>query len=176
MRAVPALTREGWDFVSEEPSSSTSQPATSHTPRAPQVSIPKVGAPYRFRPCPPAPVPDTPLLVAPSEALCLCVSLPKAVRAARALRAWNAGISAGNVLKGLSSRVDRTPDLAVRSRLYVVLQHSSGQPPALYLTYPAFKAAVGALEPDCVCHGFPTEGEARAYCAGASRPFPSPSQ
>ena len=172
VQAVPALTREGWDFVSEEPSSSTSQPATSRTFRAPQVSTPKVGAPYRFRPCPPAPVPDTPLLVAPVEALALCVSLPKAVRAARALRTWNADISAGNVLKGLSSCVDRTPDLAVRSRLYVVLQHSSGQPPALYLTYSAFKAAVGALEPDWSATASLLRAKLELIVPGPRAPFP----
>ena len=170
VQAVPSFSRDGWDVVPPSEPASAPPGASPQTSSAHQVPVPKVGPPFRFRPPPSPPVLEPPLEVAPPESLVLCSSLARAVRASRALRAWNAGISAGNVLRGASSCMDKTPDLVVRNRVYIVLRHSSGSPPATYLTFSAFKAAVGQLDWHCVCHGFPTEGEARAYCAGASRP------
>ena len=51
-----------------------------------------------------------------------------------------------------------------RRGLDTVLKHSSGRPPATYLTYSSFKAAVGQLDRECACHDFFMGGKARAYC------------
>ena len=103
----------------------------------------------------------------------LCISLPLASRADRARRAFLAGQSAALVLSGERACPDPTPSLSVRNRVYVVLRHHSGAPPAFYLSFSAFKRAVGHLPgTTTVCHGFPTEGEARCFCHGAACPFP----
>ena len=104
----------------------------------------------------------------------LCSSLGPSVREQRAARAWAAGRCAARVLAGEINYVDATPKLEIRSRLYVVLRHSSGKPPAVYRDFASFKKEVGHLPgSSTVCHGFPTEGEARVFCVAAGCAFPS---
>ena len=103
----------------------------------------------------------------------LCSSLSAAVRESRARRAWNAGLSASLVLGGETNYVDATPKLDIKNRLYVVLRHPGGEPPAVYSTFAAFKRAVGHLPgSQTVCHGFPTEEEARLFCLAAGQAYP----
>ena len=103
----------------------------------------------------------------------LCSSLSAAVRESRARRAWNAGLSASLVLGGETNYVDATPKLDIKNRLYVVLRHPGGEPPAVYSTFAAFERAVGHLPgSQTVCHGFPTEEETRLLCLAAGQAYP----
>ena len=116
---------------------------------------------------PPAPPPVS------SEALFFVRSLSKADREPRATRAWEAGYYAGLVLQGHRRAVPATPPITVRSNVYVLLRSPSGAPPAAFRSFRAFSAATGRIAgPTFVCHGFPTEGEARCYCLGAGVAFP----
>ena len=110
----------------------------------------------------------------PEDVLFLARSLPLASREARAVRAWKAGFWAGEVLAGRLDYPDASERIAVRSTVYAVLRCDALPGPAAFHGFRAFKSAVGALEhSNTVCHGFPTEGEARIFCAGANVPFPA---
>ena len=124
----------------------------------------------RFR----APNPRPAGFLTAEDCIPLCSSLSVSCRADRARRAFSAGQSAALVLSGERACPDPTPPISVRNRVYVVLRHHSGAPPACYLSFSSFKRAVGHLPGSTtVCHGFPTEGEARCFCHGAARPFPA---
>ena len=116
--------------------------------------------------------PDAPPPVS-SEALFFVRSLGKADREPRATRAWEAGYYAGLVLQGKRGAVPATPPITVRSNVYILLRSPSGAPPAAFRSFRAFSAATGRIAgATFVCHGFPTEGEARCYCLGAGVAFP----
>ena len=132
-------------------------------------SSPIGSRPLRFRPATPAPA----SCVVPAECLHLCSSLATAVRLERAQRAWDAGVAAGRLLSGEIDCVPPTPEITVKSRIYVVLRNPRGSAPAVYHAFSAYKRAVGALLSGSVCHGFPTQKEARTYCKGSGCPYPS---
>ena len=159
---------DGWVVVDDTPST---PPGTSKDPN-PDLKQHAAASPapkFRFRP-PPVQA-SRPLAF--QDCVHLCSSLGLAVREQRAARAWAAGRSASRVLSGELDFVDATPKLEIRSRLYVVLRHSSGKPPAVYRDFSSFKREVGHLPgSSTVCHGFPTEGEARVFCVAAGCPFP----
>ena len=128
---------------------------------------------------PPPPVPSHPRVgdPLPNEALFLVSSLRAADRQSRALRAWQAGLQAGLVLRGEQNVVEPTPAIAVRSRVYIVLRCRGDLRVRFFTAFGRFKLYVGALEhSDSVCHGFSTEGEARVYAKAAFVDFPEPEQ
>ena len=113
----------------------------------------------------------------PNEALFLVSSLRAADRQSRALRAWQAGLQAGLVLRGEQNVVEPTPAIAVRSRVYIVLRCRGDLRVRFFTAFGRFKLYVGALEhSDSACHGFSTEGEARVYAKAAFVDFPEPEQ
>ena len=71
------------------------------------------------------------------------------------------------------SRRWSSPPLRSLSRTVVTwFRNASGSPPGFYRTFSDFKAATGPLRPGTVCHGWPTEGEARVYAWAAGQTFP----
>ena len=166
-RALPAASRNShdeWEVVDSEP------PALA--PPGP-VDPPSGSSPTsrRFSPGYPS-TSATPTL--PADCLFLCSTLGAAVRQPRAQRAWTAGLEAGKVLRGEIDCVPPTPELLVKSRVYIVLCTPSSWQPRFFRNFSEFKAYTGKLRHGTVCHGFPTEGEARVYCRAASVPFPEP--
>ncbi|CAE7831328.1 unnamed protein product [Symbiodinium sp. CCMP2592] len=99
---------------------------------------------------------------------------PPRLRADRARRAYQAGLSAYRVLSGELVCVDATPPISVRNRLYVVLQHSSGAPAAVYLSFSSFKKAVWAIcqAPRRCVTAFPLKGKPAVTATGPRAPFP----
>ena len=154
---------DGWVVVDDVPGSPPRIPKDP-TPEPKDSAVASPAPKFRFRP-PPSQA-SRPLSF--QDCVHLCSSLGPSVREQRAARAWAAGRCAARVLAGEINYVDATPKLEIRSRLYVVLRHSSGKPPAVYRDFASFKR-----ESSTVCHGFPTEGEARVFCVAAGCAFPS---
>ena len=91
----------------------------------------------------------------------------------RIKRAWRAGQWAGATIEKRVSSPNRTPTIGLPNRVYVVLRSSNRSSPAIFNSSRAFFQEVGDLATsEAVCHGFASEGEARAYCAGAGEDFP----
>ena len=91
----------------------------------------------------------------------------------RIRRAWRAGQWAGaTIAKRVSSPI-RSPTIGLPNRIYVVLRSENRTRPAIFNSRRACFQEVGDLAASsAVCHGFASEGEARAYCAGAGEDFP----
>ena len=86
----------------------------------------------------------------------------------RVKRAWLAGQWGRAVLDGRAPSPNRTPQLGVRARVYVVLKAEGLVRPAIYKTAKSYWAVVGELETSSsVSHAFPSEQEARVYLQGA---------
>lgn len=95
----------------------------------------------------------------------------------RIRRAWRAGQWAGAVLGGRVGSPNRTPQIDLRPRYYVVLRNSEGPAPACFSSSQSYWRSIGRLrDSDTISHSFPSESEARAYCAGADIPFPEVQQ
>ena len=78
------------------------------------------------------------------------------------------------VLLGEQNVVEPTPAIAVRSRVCLVLRCRADFRVRFFTAFGRFNLYVGPLEhSDSVCHGFPTEGEARVYAKAAFVDFPS---
>ena len=170
LRPSASAQDDEWEVVREEPAAPVggSEPAcTSDPPSGSSASFP-----FRFRPAPRPPPARSPDLL-PEDLLSFVSSLAPAVRKERGQRAWSAGLCAGAVLRGERDVVDPTLELRVRNRIYVVLRNPRGSSPSVYHPFGEFKAAVGRLLSGTVCHGWPTEGEARLYCLASGQPFPS---
>eukprot|EP00438_Fugacium_kawagutii_P033108 Skav219659 [mRNA] locus=scaffold1257:33015:33593:+ [translate_table: standard] len=91
----------------------------------------------------------------------------------RVQRAWKAGKWAEAVRRGRASSPNRTPTIDLQNRCYVVLSSPSHPKPKVYYSSRAFFCAVGDLEKSsAICHGFPTQTEARIYLAAAGEDFP----
>ena len=92
----------------------------------------------------------------------------------RISRAWQAGVQAGDKIRGVRDFVDSQPRLSVPNRVYCILQTSAGVAPQVHHSFAAYKAVPGVLQgPKSVSHAFPSEAEARAYFAGAGIAFPA---
>lgn len=92
----------------------------------------------------------------------------------RIRRAWRAGQWAGATKSGRVSSPNRTPAIGLPNRVYVVLRSERRETPALFFSSRAFFEEVGDLSSSqAICHGFGSEGEARAYCAGAGEEYPA---
>ena len=94
----------------------------------------------------------------------------------RILRAWKAGQWARATIQGRSASPCRTPPLDLRSRYYVVLRANGIQEPVCFTTSHSYWRLIRSFShnEESVSHSFPSESEARAYCAGAEVPFPTP--
>ena len=75
------------------------------------------------------------------------------------------------MLRGEQDVVSPTPDLSIKSRCYIVLCTATDSRTFFFRSFSSFKAHAGRLSPGTVCHGFPTEGEARVYARGAGVAF-----
>ena len=96
----------------------------------------------------------------------------------RIRRAWRAGQWAGATNRGRVSSPKATPAIDIPNKVYVVIASPRHTAPAAYRSSSAFFAAIGGTVEgsEAICHGFPSEAEARAYCAGAGEHWPgSPS-
>ena len=166
----PGRDHEGWELVQSAdaaPAGASEQPEPSFAPRVDSSAPPS----FRFRPEPSTdPKPST----LPSECLFLCSSLAPAARQSRASRAWAAGLSAGKKLRGEADCVEPTPEVPVKNRCYLVLRGPAGKPARFFRNFGDFKLYVGRLSGETICHGWPTEGEARVYCRAAGLAFPEP--
>lgn len=86
----------------------------------------------------------------------------------RVERAWRAGCWGGAVKQGRIGTPDRSPAIELGNRFYVVLRCRGLQCPRIFNTSWAFHSAVGSLSgTDTICHGFPTELEAKIYLEAA---------
>ena len=91
----------------------------------------------------------------------------------RIRRAFLAGQWAGAVLEGRSSSPIRSEHLSLRPRSYVVLRARGSTSPRVLQSSASYFRVVGSLQDsDSVSHSFPSETEARVYCAGAGVVFP----
>ena len=93
------------------------------------------------------------------------------------MRAWEAGLQAGAVLRGEFEVPNATPPLAIRNRFYVVLWCRGIAEVRVFTSFGPFKQYTGPLERSkTVCHGFPTEGESRVFVRAAGLFFPEREQ
>ena len=92
--------------------------------------------------------------------------------APRAERAWLAGLWAGAVLADRVSYPDRTPQLDLRNRFYIVLRAPGLESPQLFSNFSAYRNCVRDHTGGSVSHGFPSQAECRIYCAAAGLACP----
>ena len=92
----------------------------------------------------------------------------------RIRRAYRAGQWARAVLSGRVGSPNRSEQLPLRPRFYVILRADSISTPTVVTTSAAYRGIVGDLRnSSSLSHSFPSETEARAYCEGAEVEFPS---
>ena len=138
-----------FDLVSEAPASA------AETVRPAFESRDQIQA--SFLPCPA-------ILVAQGDRLTgAALSGPERVK-----RAWTAGQWGQAVLQGRAASPNRTPQLGIKSRFYVVLRADGLSKPTLFKSARSYWAVVGELESSSsVSHAFPSEQEAKVYLEGA---------
>ena len=91
----------------------------------------------------------------------------------RIQRAFRAGQWALAVRQGRIGTPNQTPTIELPNRFYVVFWSPSIPSPRVFIISRSFFAAVGDLSTSgALCHGFPSEREARAYLAGAGAVYP----
>ena len=164
-------SQDTWELVEVEEVRHDSASGSSDRPVAASVPQPAADSPPFVETLPAVGLgAGAPL---PGDALFLVSSLHRADRRPRAQRAWDAGLQAGAVLQGLQVCPDATPSMPVRNRIYVVLRCRDDRAVRVFTTFGRFKLHTGPLErSSTVCHGFPTEGEARVYVRAAGLEFP----
>ena len=92
----------------------------------------------------------------------------------RISRAWKAGCWAGAVLSGRVGSPNRSQQISLRPRIYVVIRADGLSEPACFSSSASFFRAVGDLATsNALCHSWPSEAEAKAYCRGAGIAFPT---
>lgn len=88
-------------------------------------------------------------------------------------RAWLAGRWAGAVVAGRASSPNRTEQLAVRSRVYIILRAPGLESPKVVHSSADYFRVVGRLhDSSSLSHSFPSETEARIYCEAAGFTYP----
>ena len=88
-------------------------------------------------------------------------------------RAWLAGKWAGAVVAGRVSSPNRTEQLSVRSRVYIILRAPGLESPKVVFTSADYFSVVGRLhDSSTLSHSFPSETEARIYCEAAGFTYP----
>ena len=159
------------------------EPLPSSTPVLDFPPVRPTSAPARELPTPtPSPVRETRDQIERSFEDCPLYVLALGARLSgsttpgeeRIKRAFKAGQWAQAVIQGRSGSPNRTPQLDLRPRIYVVLRNSRGPSPICYLSSSSYHRAVGDLSSSSsISHSFPSEAEARAYCRGADVDFPN---
>lgn len=92
----------------------------------------------------------------------------------RLRRAFRAGQWARATIEGRIHSPNRSEQLDLRSRFYVVLRTGSSSTPRAFSSSNSYWRCVGQLSgSSSVSHAFPSEAEARAYCGGAGVDFPT---
>ena len=93
----------------------------------------------------------------------------------RAERAWEAGIWARHTLEGRVPKPRASFAIDLSPAVYVVLRAPGLESPTRVSTYSDLRKLVGRLvdSPSVVCHGFPSQAEARIYCEAAGVDYPS---
>ena len=92
----------------------------------------------------------------------------------RVRRAWTAGHWAKAVLGGRISSPSRTPQISVRSRIYVVLRVGTNTTPRCFSSSGSYWKCIGTFrDSNSISHSFPSETEARIYCSAAGVQFPT---
>ena len=95
---------------------------------------------------------------------------------ARLGRALRAGVAARNKLDGQGT-FERSPDLGLTNRIYVVLRGAPGAEPCICHSAQSYYQVVRSsgssqLHPRSVSHAFPSRAEAEAYVLGARALWP----
>ena len=91
----------------------------------------------------------------------------------RLRRAWRAGQWAQATRSSQVASPNRTPAIDLPNRVYVVLWSPQRPTPIVLYTSRDFFAEVGDLDnSEAICHGFPSQLEARVYLAAAGEIFP----
>ena len=86
----------------------------------------------------------------------------------RVRRAWLAGQWGKAVLLGRAASPNRTPQIGIRSRFYVVLRADSISKPTIFKSARSYWDTVGELSTSTsISHSFPSEQEAKVYLSGA---------
>ena len=67
---------------------------------------------------------------------------------------------------------DRTPQLDLRNRFYIVLRAPGLESPQLFSNFSAYRNCVRDHTGGSVSHGFPSQAECRIYCAAAGLACP----
>lgn len=88
-------------------------------------------------------------------------------------RAWVAGCWAGAVLRGRVGSPNRTPQLSLQPRVYVVLRAEGLSEPAVYQSSASYWQALGGSHGSAISHSFASETEAKVYCAAAGKEYPT---
>lgn len=92
----------------------------------------------------------------------------------RLRRAFRAGQWARATIEGRIHSPNRSEQLDLRSRFYVVLRTGLSSTPRAFSSSNSYWRCVGQLSgSSSVSHAFPSEAEARAYCGGAGVDFPT---
>ena len=91
----------------------------------------------------------------------------------RIRRAWLAGQWAKAVLAGRITTPSKTPQISVRSRIYVVLRTEASNTPRCFSSSQSYWRCIKSLKDSLsISHSFPSETEARVYCSAAGVEFP----
>ena len=86
----------------------------------------------------------------------------------RVQRAWKAGQWARAVDQGRVRSPNRSPQLDLRARFYVVYKADTLEQPTIFRSATSYWRVVGDLqESTSISHAFPSEQEAKVYLAGA---------
>ena len=95
---------------------------------------------------------------------------------ARLGRALRAGLAARNKLDGAGT-FERSPDIGLSNRIYVILRGTPGAEPCIYHSARVYYQTVrlpraNQFHPRNVSHAFPSRVEAEAYVLGAQALWP----
>ena len=90
----------------------------------------------------------------------------------RIQRAWAAGNWTKAVLQGRAGSPNRTPQLSLQPKVYVVLRADGLSRPACFRSSRSYWSALGGAHRSSVSHSFLSKTEARVYCEAAGFDLP----
>ena len=113
--------------------------------------------------------------VVPDFAVQLCSNLRGGTFTARqrASRAWEIGYWARFVLDQRLEKPRPSRPIDLANACYVVLKAEGYTTPILCLRAADYRSIVGDFRQGTLSHGFPSQSEARVYCAAAGVSYPS---
>lgn len=91
----------------------------------------------------------------------------------RASRAWEIGYWARFVLEERLQKPRPSQPVDLANSCYIILKADGYQTPLLCLRAADYRAVVGQFRPGTLSHGFPSQSEAKVYCAAAGVSYPS---